>query len=173
VYPWPAPPPSTRALTVTKWLTVGLSTLLLGLGGVWIRQLHYNLEFLQRYEGYLDDPDAAYARAEQNIVIGYVTVAAIALLAICALCAGLGQRWARVLCVLLLLGPMGVIVYGVVDDGADSLYALAFLVPFGVLLVLWCLPAVTRGLMAKKTVGDGARLRNGEAKTAHRERQPG
>lgn len=137
-------------LTVTKWITVSISVLLLGLGVLWIKQLHYNLEFLRRYDRYHDDPAATYARAEQNIVIGYVTLAAIALIGVTALVAGFGQQWARVLCMVLLTGPMGVIAYGVVDDGADALYALAFLVPFIALLVLWGTPGVTRGLAVKR-----------------------
>jgi hypothetical protein len=83
------------------------------------------------------------------VVIGYVTTAAVALIGITALVAGFGQQWARVLCALLLLGPMGVIVWGVASDGSDALYALAFLVPFVALFALW-LPGVSRGLAYKK-----------------------
>jgi hypothetical protein len=137
-------------LTVTKWITVGISVLLLGLGVLWVRQLHTNVKFLEAYRGVLDDPAKSLANAERNVLIGYGTLAAIALIGITALVAGFGQRWARVVCMLLLIGPMGVIAYGAVDGGADSLYALAFLVPFIALLVLWGLPGVTRGLAVKR-----------------------
>jgi hypothetical protein len=149
VYPFQAPP-STRMLTVTKWITVGISVLLLGLGVLWVRQLHTNVKFLEAYRGALDDPAKSLANAERNVLIGYVTLAAIALIGVTALVAGFGQQWARVVCMLLLIGPMGVIAYGAVDGGADSLYALAFLVPFIALLVLWGLPGVTRGLAVKR-----------------------
>jgi hypothetical protein len=63
------------------------------------------------------------------------------------------ERYVVIGCVLLLLGPMGVIVWGVADDGSDALYALAFLVPFVALLVLWCLPGVSRGVRGNAVAG--------------------
>lgn len=146
----PVRPPSTRVLTVTKWITVSVSLLLTGVCVFWVRQLHINVEFIEHYDGVADFSDEAIPNAERNVVIGYVTTAAVALLGITALVAGFGQQWARVLCMLLLLGPMGVIVYGVASDGSDALYALAFLVPFIALFILWCLPGVSRGLAYKK-----------------------
>ncbi len=142
----PVPPPSTRLLTVTKWITVGVSVLLTGLAVLWVAQLHRNVDVLAAHGGLLDDREQSIARAETHVVIAYTTLVGIALIGVAALLAGTGQRWARVLCVLLLCGPMGVIVYGVVDGGDSALYALAFLVPFGALLLLWCLPGVSRGL---------------------------
>lgn len=147
----PVRPPSTRMLTVTKWITVVVSALLTGVAVLWVRGLHNSVKFLEAYKNALDDPAEAIANAERNVVIGYVTLAAIALIGVTALVAGFGQQWARVLCALLLLGPTGVIVWGVVDGGSDSLYALAFLVPFVTLLILWCLPGVSRGLATKRS----------------------
>jgi len=145
----PVRPPSTRMLTATKWITVSVSVLLTGLCVFWVRQLHVNVEFIKHYSraGFSEN---AIPNAERYVLIGYVTTAAVALIAITALVAGFGQQWARVLCMLLLLGPMGVIVWGVASDGSDALYALAFLVPFIALFILWCLPGVSRGLATKK-----------------------
>lgn len=147
----PVRPPSTRMLTATKWITVSVSVLLIGLCVFWVRQLHINVEFIEHYSsagaGFSED---AIPNAERNVVIGYVTTAAVALIAITALVAGFGQQWARVLCMILLLGPMGVIVWGVASDSPDALYALAFLVPFIALLILWCLPGVSRGIAYKR-----------------------
>lgn len=146
----PVRPPSTRMLTATKWITVSVSVLLTGLCVFWVRQLHVNVEFIEHYSragaGFSEN---AVPNAERYVLIGYVTTAAVALIAITALVAGFGQQWARVLCMLLLLGPMGVIIYGVATDD-DAQYALAFLVPFIALLILWCLPGVSRGIAYKK-----------------------
>jgi len=147
-------------LTVIKWVTVGVSVLLTGLAAMWVVQLNANVDFAKNYAGMLDDPAKSLATAERNVVIGYVTLAAIALIGVTALLAGLGQQWARVLCTVLLLGPMGVIVYGVVSDGPEALFVLAFLVPFATLLVLWCLPGVSRGLRHKKAARMHKRFSN-------------
>ena len=146
----PVRPPSTRLSTVTTWITVVVSVLLTVLCVFWVRQLQVNVAFIEHHDGVAGFSEEAVPNAERYVVIGYVTTAAVALIGVTALVAGFGVRWARVLCVLLLLGPMGVIVWGVADDGPDALYALAFLVPFIVLVVLWCLPGVSRGLAYKK-----------------------
>ncbi|MDQ3785755.1 MAG: hypothetical protein M3422_00745 [Actinomycetota bacterium] len=149
----PVRPPSTRLLTVTAWITISVSVLLTGVCVFWVRQLRVNVEFIAHYDDVAGFSDDAIPNAERYVVIGYVTTAAVALIGVTALVAAFGQQWARVLCMLLLLGPMGVIVWGVASDGSDALYALAFLVPFVVLFVLWCLPGVSRGLADKKARG--------------------
>lgn len=156
----PPPPPSTRTLTVAKWITFVVSVLLTGLAVLWVMQLHHNVEFLNRFDRMADAGSGdgkglkggadAIANAERNVIIGYVTLAAIALLGVFALIAGTGQQWARVLTAVLTLGPMGVVVYGAQEGGSNTMWALVFLIPFIALMVLWCLPGVSRGLAAKR-----------------------
>ncbi|GAB3434059.1 hypothetical protein [Actinophytocola sediminis] len=151
-YPPPGPPPSTRALTVVKWITFGVSVLLTGLAVFWVMGLRRKVEFLEAAERKsipMAEPDFV-ASAEGQVVIAATTLGVIALLGVSALLTGLGLRAARVLCVLLTLGPIGVVVYGVVDGGSGDLWALVLLVPFLALMLLWCLPAVTRGLAVKR-----------------------
>lgn len=161
----PVPPLSTRTLTVAKWITVTVSVLLTGLAVLWVMQLRHNVEFLEGYKNLADrgsgdgqglkGGEEAIAHAETSVLIGYVTLAAIVLLGICALIAGTGQQWARVLTAILTLGPMGVVVFGALEGGSNTMYALVFLIPFIGLLVLWCAPGVSRGIAAKRAARTG------------------
>lgn len=154
------PPPSTRVLTVTKWITVVVSVLLTAVSVLWVMQLQHNVDFLEHYTDLADKGSGdgqglkggedAIAKAETNVVIGFATLVAIALLGVFALLAGLGLRWARVLTAILTAGPMVVIVYGALDGGSETGFAFSFLVPFIALTVLWCLPGVTRAMTAKR-----------------------
>jgi hypothetical protein len=151
--------PSTRTLTATKWISVGMVVLLLPLMALWIWQGHRNLEFLRAVAGTAEANSGdgkglkggaeAIAKWETLIVLQYATAGAVVLIGILALLAGAGMAWARVLCTILILGPIGVIVYGVIDSGPEGLYGLAFLVPFILMQVLWWLPGTTRGLRVK------------------------
>lgn len=47
-WPPPAPPPSTRGLTVAKWVTVGVVLLLMPLMGLWIRHGYSVIDGLRR-----------------------------------------------------------------------------------------------------------------------------
>lgn len=156
----PVPPQSTRMLTVVKWVTVVLSALLTVACVFWVDAMHQKKEYLEQFKDLADRDsgdgkglkggEEAIASAEADIVIVTATLAAVALLGVMALLAGFGLRWAHVLTVFLTLGPMGVVVYGVVDGGSDSLYALVFLVPFIALTVLWCLPGTRRGMAVRR-----------------------
>ena len=156
----PVRPPSTRMLTTITWLTVVVSLLLTVAGVFWIRFLHHSLAFLRHYAAKADHASGdgkglkggadAIAGAEANVVIGYSTVAAIVLLGVLALCAGAGWAWARACTAILMLGPVGVVIYGVADGGAETLWALSLTVPFVTLAVLWCLPGVTRAMAVKR-----------------------
>jgi len=157
----PPAPPSTRALTVTRWITVVVSALLTAVATLRVIQMHDNVEFLERYDGMasrasgdgkgLKGGSEAISHTETLIVVMYVTVAAIALLGVCALLTATGRQWTRVLCVVLMLGPMGVVVHGALDGGSNTMWGLVFLVPFVALMILWCLPAVSRGLAVKRS----------------------
>lgn len=147
-------------LTVAKWITVSLSLLLTAASVLWVIQLQHNVEFLEHYKGLADKGSGdgqglkggseAIANAERNVLIGFSTLAAIALLGVFALLAGIGLRWARVLTTILTVGPMVVIVYGALEGGSKTAFAFSFLVPFIALTVLWCLPGVTRGMAVKR-----------------------
>jgi hypothetical protein len=45
--------------------------------------------------------------------------------------------------------PIGVVFYGVADDPEDSMWALAFLVPLVVPVLMWWLPSTSRGIRVK------------------------
>ncbi|MCT2582724.1 hypothetical protein [Actinophytocola gossypii] len=156
----PPAPPSTRMLTTTKWITVVVSVLLTAVATLRVVQMHDNVKLLERYDGVasrasgdgkgLKGGAEAIAYNETLIIVMYVTVAAIALLGVCALLTATGRQWPRVLCVLLMLGPMGVVVHGALEGGSNTMWGLVFLVPFLALMVLWCLPGVSRGLAVKR-----------------------
>jgi hypothetical protein len=91
----------------------------------------------------------AMAWWEFLIVLQWATLAAVVLIGFFALLAGIGQSWPRVVCTVLIVFPIAVIIFGVIDSGAYGLWGLVFLVPFLALTVLWWLPGTSRGLRAK------------------------
>jgi hypothetical protein len=147
-------------LTAAKWTTVGIVLLLIPAMALWIRQGYRNIEFLQRFSSRANRASGdgqglkggaeAIAKWEFLIVIEWVTLGAVVLIGIFAFLAGAGRPWARIVCTLLMVFPIGVVVYGVVDDdSAESLWALVFLVPFVVPVLMWWLPGTSRGIRAK------------------------
>lgn len=153
------PPPSTRPLTAAKWTTFGIALLLLPLMGLWVRHGYDVLEDLRKLSALADTDsgdgkglkggDEAIAWWEFLVIVEWATLVAVVLLAIVAFVAGTGKAWARGVCTFLLLFPIGVIIFGVIDSGPDGLWGAAFLVPFGVLFALWWRPATTRAMRVK------------------------
>jgi hypothetical protein len=150
-------------LTAAKWTTVGIVLLLIPAMALWIRQGYRNIEFFKRFQGLaargtgdgqgLKGGADAIAKWEFLIVVEWFTLGAVVLIGIFALLAGAGRSWARVVCSVLMVFPIGVVVYGIVDGGGDALWALVFLVPFVVPVVMWWLPSTSRGIRAKAARG--------------------
>jgi hypothetical protein len=147
-------------LTATKWTTVGIVVLLIPLIALWIMNGYKNLKMLRslsaRVAGAnsgdglgLKGGDEAIAWWEFLVVLQWATLVAVVLLGIFALLAGTGQSWARILCTVLIIFPIGIIIFGVIDSGPRGLWGLVFLVPFFALAVLWWLPGTSRGMRAK------------------------
>lgn len=146
-------------LTATKWTTVGIVVLLIPLMILWIMQGYRNLEFLRTFaaraagnsgdgQGLKGGADAI-AKWEFLIPLQWATLGAVVLIGISALLAGPARSWARVVCSILMVFPIAVIIFGVIDGGSDGLWGLVFLVPFFVLVLMWWLPGTSRGLRAK------------------------
>jgi hypothetical protein len=161
--PVPQPVPSTWMLTVAKWVTVGIVGLLIPLIILWIMHGYKNLEGLRRLSARVAGVNSgdgkglkggaeAIAWWEFLIVLEWATLAAVVLIGIFAFLAGVGQSWARIVCTVLMVFPVAVIIFGVIDSGPDGLWGLIFLVPFIALVVLWWLPGTSRGLKAKAGV---------------------
>ena len=149
-------------LTTTKWITVGIVVLLIPLMVLWIRHGHRILEGLRSLAGRaagagsgdgkgLKGGAEAIAWWEFLVVVEWATLCAVVLLGICAFLAGAGQPWARIGCTILMVFPIGVIIFGVIDSGPRGMWGLVFLVPFIALVVLWWLPGTSRALHAKQS----------------------
>jgi hypothetical protein len=147
-------------LTATKWTTVGIVVLLIPLMGLWLMQGYENLNDLRslstRVAGAnsrdglgLKGGDEAIAHWEFLVILQWATLVAVVLIGIFAFLAGAGQSWARILCTVLIVFPIGIVIFGVIDSGARGLWGLVFLVPFFALVVLWWLPGTSRGIRAK------------------------
>lgn len=166
--PWqggygPYPPqgtPSTRTLTVTKWVTVSIVVLLTPLMVLWVMQGQHNLDSLRELSARVAGDNSgdgqglkggaeAIEHWEMLVVLQYAMAAAVILLGVFALLAGAGQSWARVMCAILTIVLVGAVVWGVIDSGEEGLWGLVFTVPFFVLFVLWLLPGTSRGIRAK------------------------
>jgi hypothetical protein len=158
--PTPQPKPSTRMLTAAKWTTVSIVVLLIPLMALWLMQGYENLNDLRSLSARaagansgdglgLKGGDEAIAHWEFLVVLQWATLVAVVLIGISAYLAGTGQSWARVVCTVLIVFPIGIVIFGVVDSGARGLWGLVFLVPFFALVVLWWLPGTSRGIRAK------------------------
>jgi hypothetical protein len=161
--PTPRPTPSTRMLTATKWTTIGIVVLLIPLMGLWLMQGYENLNDLRslsaRVAGAnsgdglgLKGGDEAIAHWEFLVVLQWATLAAVVLIGIFAFLAGTGQSWARILCTVLIVFPIGIVIFGVIDSGPRGMWGLVFLVPFIALVVLWWLPGTSRGMRARRSM---------------------
>jgi hypothetical protein len=148
-------------LTTTKWITVGIVVLLIPLMILWVMNGYRNLSGLRKLSGRVAGANSgdglglkggaeAIAWWEFLVIVQWVTLGAVVLLGIVALLAGTGRSWARILTTVLIVFPIGVIIFGVIDSGPKGLWGLVFLVPFGVLAVLWWLPGTTRGMRARR-----------------------
>lgn len=144
---------------MAKWVTVVIAVLLVPLMGLWIMHGYGVLEDLRGLsvvaEANSGDGEGLKGGAEAIdwweflIVVEWATLVAVVLLAVFAFVAGTGLAWARVVSTFLVLFPIGVIIFGVIDSGPDGVWGAAFLVPFGLLFVLWWRPGTTRAMRAK------------------------
>jgi hypothetical protein len=151
--------PSTRTLTTIKWITFGVVVLMLPLMVLLLMQGYKNLEFLRSYANLADagsgdgkglkGGDEAIAWWRFLIALEWATLGAVALLGIFAFVAGAGRSWARAVCTVLIVFPVAVIIFGVIDSGEEGLWGLVFLVPFLAAGVLWWLPRTSGGLRAR------------------------
>lgn len=158
-----APKASTRMLTATKWSTVGIVVLLIPLMGLWLMNGYENIRDLRSLSARVAGVNSgdgkglkggaeAIAWWEFLVLVQWATLVAVVLLGIFAFLAGGGLSWARAVCTVLIVFPIAVIVFGVIDSGPRGLWGLVFLVPFFVLVVLWWLPGTSRGIRAKGAV---------------------
>jgi hypothetical protein len=144
-------------LTTTKWLTVGIVVLLIPLMALWLMNGYANIRGLRALSGRVAGANSgdgkglkggaeAIAWLEFLVLVQWATLVAVVLLGIFAFLAGAGLSWARVVCTALIVFPIAVIVFGVIDSGPRGMWGLVFLVPFLVLVVLWWLPGTSRGI---------------------------
>ncbi len=169
--PWPWYPPdqppastsSTRLLTTTKWLTAGIVVLLIPLMALWLMNGYANIRGLRALSGRVAGANSgdgkglkggaeAIAWLEFLVLVQWATLVAVVLLGIFAFLAGAGLSWARVVCTVLIVFPIAVIVFGVIDSGPRGLWGLVLLIPFFVLVVLWWLPGTSRGIRTEVAV---------------------
>jgi hypothetical protein len=146
--PTPAAP-STRMLTATKWITMGITVLWIPLMIDWIARTYSALENIRRITTEITGLRAAetsIARLEVAIVLLWATLGAVALIGIAAFLAGAGKSWARTVCTVLTIFPVAAIIQDAIR--AIAWWGLILLVPFLVLVVLWWLPGTSRGIRA-------------------------
>ena len=146
--PTPAAP-TTRMLTATKWITMGITVLWIPFMIEWIARTYSALENIRRITTEITGlraAEASIARLEVVIVLLWATLGAVVLIGIAAFLAGAGKSWARTVCTVLTIFPVAAIIQDAIR--AIAWWGLILLVPFLVLVVLWWLPGTSRGIRA-------------------------
>lgn len=100
------------------------------------------------------DLDASIAENEMAIVVFFVGAALTLPLVVASLLGRTGRGWVRIVSAIFMLPPIVVIIFGVIHDIKDghpeNAVALVLTVPALVLTTLWCLPATTRAMAARR-----------------------
>lgn len=161
----PARPQSTAILTVTWILTsivgfayVGLFVLM-GIGATDEIDTIEKLKDMKdqgsaNITNTYEDLDASIAENEMAIIVFFVGAALTLPLVVASLLGRTGQAWVRVVSAIFMLPPIVVIIFGVIHDIQDghpeNAVAAVLTIPALVLGLLWCLPATTRAMAARR-----------------------